>query len=273
MKTNNQQDFLSRYSLHETPFTREIAVKNRFVQENQDKQLGYLQRTIEKRMSATLIAPAGMGKTMLLRTLVDRLPETRYRAHYLKVTSLSNRDLCGEIATIVGVKKAGNYPTLVRRVQERFSSSFDTDSLKSVIIIDEAHLMRIDVLGILNILTNFDMDSRLVVSIILAGQPPLRQFLKQDTLEDVSKRMAHFGTLKLLSPSEINDYITHRCRIAGNHSSLFDKDALTAIHEIARGNLRATDYLCLKSLETAHDNDKDSVNANHVIEAREMLWP
>ncbi len=273
MNHNDYHDLLSRYSFHEIPFTREIAVKDRFQQENQNLQLEHLKRTVDKKMSATVIAPAGTGKTMLLRTLVDRLPETRYRVHYVKVTSLSKRDLCREIAVIVGVKPAGNYPTLVRRMQERFASSYDTDSVKSVIIIDEAHLMRIDVLGVLNVLTNFDMDSRLVVSIILAGQPPLMHFLKQDALEDVTKRMAHFATLKLFSPKELEEYITHRCRIAGSHSTLFEKDALTSIHEITRGNLRATDYLCLKSLETAHDHGNDSVNANHVVEARGMLWP
>jgi molybdopterin-guanine dinucleotide biosynthesis protein len=45
-------------------------------------------------MSAALIAPAGAGKTALLRRLVAELPEARYQVSYVKVTSLSKRDLC-----------------------------------------------------------------------------------------------------------------------------------------------------------------------------------
>ena len=155
MNHNDFHDLLSRYSLHEVPFTREIAVKNRFLHEHQNQQLEYLKRAVDKKMSATLIAPAGTGKTMLLRTLVDCLPETRYRVHYVKVTSLSKRDLCREIAVIVGVKPAGNYPTLVRRMQERFTSSYDTDSVKSVnldsIQIKKNFLIRLSLTGILTL--------------------------------------------------------------------------------------------------------------------------
>jgi len=266
------QDFLSYFSFHTLPFTREIAVKDRFTVPNGDQHLQYLHRAVEKRMSATLIAPAGTGKTMLLRTLVDQLPPTRYQIHYVKVTSLSKRDLCREIATVVGAKPAGNYPTLVRRLQERFTASMDVDSLRPVLILDEAHSIRPEVLSILGILTNFDMDSRLVVSIILSGQSPLLELLRQPMLEDVAKRMAHSACLHLMAAPDVNKYVKHRCLIAGSTQSPFESDALTALYEISRGNFRATDYLALKSLEVAHDNECKQVNANHVVEARGLLW-
>ena len=49
----------------------------------------------------------------------------------------------------------------------------EQESLRPVIILDEAHDMRPEVLAILRVLTNFEMDSKLVVSIVLAGQPRL----------------------------------------------------------------------------------------------------
>ncbi|MCP5065033.1 MAG: ATP-binding protein, partial [bacterium] len=167
------KDFLSRFGFHCLPFTREIRVAERFACEVFDPTLEQLHRTVQQRMSAALIAPAGTGKTALLRALLARLPETRYRVHYLKVTDLSKRDLCREIACAVGVEPAGSYPALVRRLQERFTQAFDTEGMRLVMLIDEAHDIRPEVLAILRILTNFDMDSRLVVSFILTGQPPL----------------------------------------------------------------------------------------------------
>lgn len=72
---------------------------------------------------------------------------------------------------------AGNYPALVRRLQERFSSFVDVDGIRPVVILDETHDIRPEVLGLFRILTNFEMDNRLVVSLILAGQAPLKKML------------------------------------------------------------------------------------------------
>ncbi len=268
-----EQAFSSRFSFHTTPFTREIETKNRFQLEDNEKHLEYLRRVLEKKMSAAVVAPAGTGKTMLLRTLADSLPETRYHISYLKVTSLSKRDLCREISKALGLKQAGNYPTLVRRIQDRFSSTLEIDGRKPILIFDETQDIQADVLGILNILTNFEMDSKLVVGIILAGQPRLKELLRQARLESVARRMAHFVTLKLLSPSQHARYIKHRCIIAGCSSAPFDEDSVRTLYELTQGNLRATDYLCLKSLEVAHDYDTNCITANHVLEARSLLWP
>jgi len=209
------KDFISRFGFHTTPFTCEIRPGEHFIHEIYQEPLDHLVGIVNKRMSAALIAPAGTGKTAMLRSLRSKLPETRYQAHYLKVTDLSKRDFCREIAVAVGAEPAGNYPALVRRLQDRFTSSMDIDGSRSLLLIDEAHDIRPDVLGILRILTNFDMDNRLVVSIVLAGQAPLKKMLQHPKLEDVAHRLAYCATLRLLSRKESVLYIKHRCRIAG----------------------------------------------------------
>ena len=59
----------SRFGFHCLPFTREIRIADRFAHELYQRPLEYLLRALDKRMSAALIAPAGTGKTTLLRTL------------------------------------------------------------------------------------------------------------------------------------------------------------------------------------------------------------
>jgi len=269
---NEIKDYKSRFGFHTTPFTCEVQPEEYFNNETYKDSLEQLYRTVNKRMSAALVAPAGSGKTALLRSLVSQLPQTRYQVHYVKVTDLSKRDLCREISRAIGLELAGNYPTLVRRLQDRFAGSLDTDGIRPVLILDEAHDMRMEVLGLLRILTNFEMDSRLVVSIILSGQSPLKKMLDHPKLEDVARRLAHFAGLRLLSRKETIQYIQHRCRIAGSDSVLFENNAAEAIFEIGHGNMRATDYLALKSLEIAHDEDCDVVNSNHITHARSKLW-
>lgn len=267
------EHFTSRFGFHATPFTCELRIEEGFVDEMFNEPLRHLLATVDKRMSAALVAPAGTGKTFLLRALAAKLPETRYRLHYVKVTDLSKRDLCREMARAVGAELAGNYPVLVRRLQERFAENLDTDGLRPVLVIDEAHDMRPEVLSLLRILTNFEMDSRLVVSIVLAGQPGLSRMLRMPILEDVLHRLTHFATLRLLSRQETTRYVEHRCRIAGASACPFDPGALAALYEIGRGNLRATNQLALKGLEIGHEADCSIVDANHITHARSMLCP
>lgn len=273
MTTTTTKDLRSHFGFHTTPFTRELLLAHRFPLDTFDEALEAMMQAIENRMSCALIAAAGSGKTTLLRALVDLLPQARYRVHYVKVTNLSKRDFCREIAAALGLASAGTYSTLVRRLDEHFLDVTKNSGLRPVLIFDESHEIRTDVLGILRILTNFEMDSRLVVSIVLAGQPALRAHLRREDLEDVARRLAHIATLRNLSREESYEYLAHRCRVAGAKTVPFDKLALDAIFEIACGNLRATDSLALGALQVAFAKNKNAVDQTHVVEARSRLWP
>jgi general secretion pathway protein A len=273
MKIAKPLDLRSRFGFNATPFTREIRVEDRFALPFFDEALTGLERSIDQRQSAALIAPAGTGKSFVLRALVKRLPEARYRVSYLKVTDLSRRDMCREIASAVGAEPAGSYPMLVRRLQERFVETADTGGQRPVILIDDAHAFRTDVLGLVRVLTNFEMDSRLVVSIVLAGQPPLRALLDREDLEDVARRLAHCATLRPLSREEIAAYVAHRATVAGARTAPFDQGALESLYEVGRGNLRATDCVALKALEVAADAGRDVVDAGTILEARKRVMP
>ena len=266
-------DLRSRFGFHTAPFTREIAVEHRFPLPDFDQAVDAVLRTLDARMSCAIIAPAGTGKTTVLRAVIAKLPEARYRVHYVKVTSLSKRDMCREIAHAVGLPTVGTYPSLVRKLQDRFTEAAESSGTRPVLILDEAHDLRPDTLSIVRLLTNFDMDSRLVLSIVLAGQPKLRDLLRRDELEDVAKRLAHYATLRTLTREEVDRYIEHRCSIAGAAKVPFDKAAIDALFEIGRGNLRATDQLARKAIEVAHDQDKDVADVAHVAHARKLLWP
>ena len=266
-------DIRSHFGFTTTPFPPEIPVKKRFKNEVFDVPLAQLEDTIADRMSAAVISAAGTGKTMLLRTLRSRLPEARYRVHYVKTSNLAMRDMCREICHATGCELTGQYNALVRRIQERMLEYADTSGVRPVIIVDDAHEMRPEVLGVLKVLSNFEMDSRLVVSFVLLGNKKLAKMLKRDVLEDVARRLALYATLRNLTRDETRKYVVHRQSVAGAKSDLLTDDAHDAVYEIGGGNLRATDRLCLKSLQLATDEKSAAVDANHVASARQMLWP
>jgi len=267
------KDFRSRFGFHSTPFTRELEVRDRFEVETFKEAKRAILNALDMRMSCALIAAAGLGKTALLRDVIAELPEARYRVHYVKVADLSKRDMCREIATAIGLTPSGTFPALVRNLQKRLLETTDGEGLRPVIILDDAHEIRPNVLGMFRTITNFAMDSRLVLSIVLAGQSPLRELLRRDDLDDVAKRLAHCATLRPLSREETHRYVEHRCTIAGATKGPFDPKAQEALFEVGRGNLRATDHLALKTIEVTHDQNHDLCDQTHVALARKLLWP
>ena len=264
-------DVRSHFGFRALPFTREIPIRDRWTSPLFEQPLSDLSHTVQQRMSAAVIAPSGTGKTVLLRALCQQLPEARYRYHYVKVTSLSKRDLCREIATVLGLEPAGTYPALVRKLQQAFQDQAADQGLRPLLLLDEAGDMRPEVLAILRILTNFDMDSRLVLSVILAGNHQLQRLLERPDIEPVRRRLAHVATLRLLSRAETRDYMQHRIRVVGGKELPFDDPAAEAIYEITCGNLRAINYLTRKALQKAAEQNVSTIDTTLVLAARKDL--
>jgi general secretion pathway protein A len=266
-------DLRSVFGFHAVPFTREIREEDLLPMPFLDDALAGLMRAVEHRMSACVLAPAGAGKTALLRRLRAQLPEARYHVHYVKVTDLSKRDLCREIAVACGTQPAGSYPMLVRRLQERYETLTHTDGRRAVLLCDESQDLRPDVLAMFRLLTNFDMDSRLVVSLVFAGQLRLKTLLSRDDQEAMARRIVHYAHLRLMSREETESYVAHRVTVAGASQSPFDARAIDALFELGRGNLRTTDDLALAALDRAAHSGHAAVSVQHVLAAKRDLWP
>lgn len=263
---------IDHFGFKSRPFTRELSIRDCFSLPFLDEQTKELTNAINMRMSALLMAPPGLGKTVILRRVRDQLPEARYRVSYLKVTRLSGRDLCREISRAIGAKSAGTYPALVRVVQERMEEVSCAEGVRPVIMLDDAHAMRDHGFELLKILSNFEMDSKLVVSFILSGHLGLKDRLASRDLADVKQRIIHFGQLRLLSREESYDYLRHRLNLVGCSTTPFDENALEILYEMSRGNMRAIDNIALKSLIHSAARKDSVVTGPSVAKAGAELW-
>lgn len=263
---------MDRFHFTAAPFTREVRVDHRFKVPHIEEEVISLKRAIDNRQSACLVAPAGAGKTVCLRALLDALPEARYHTVYLKLTDLSARDMCRQIASFIGLPNTGHYPSLVRAIEDSFRMGFVEQGKRQVIIFDESHDFRNAAMRMLRLLTNFDMDSKLIVSVILCGQMQLKETLMEIEMEDIRQRFVHCGELRLLSRDETRAYIEHRVKIAGATKNPFDSGAMEALYEITSGNMRAIDKMASASLLAANRNGRDAVDSADVTVARSSQW-
>jgi type II secretory pathway predicted ATPase ExeA len=100
-------------------------------------------------------------------------------------------------------------------------------------------------------LTNHDMDSGAPFAAVLIGQPTLRQRLRLGVLAALDQRVTVRYALAGMSPVETGQYIAHHVKIAGRSDTLFSDDAITLIHNAARGYPRAVNNLAINALTAA----------------------
>ncbi len=259
------------FGFTEWPFTSEIPVGKMWRHPGLDELVDDLEETVSGRFSAAVIAPSGTGKTALLRRLVERLPDTRYRVADVKVTAVGNRDFYRGLTRTLGLTPAGTWPSLLDTLQAYARTLSTTEARRLVIIVDEAQDMRPEVLSTIRMLTNFNLDSELVISVILVGDTGLDTLLHRPDMESLRSRLARVARLRLLSRPETGTYIEHRLDLVGARSQILDDSAVEAVFDYSRGNLRAIDHLCRTALALASKQGLDTIDAGLVTAARKRL--
>jgi type II secretory pathway predicted ATPase ExeA len=129
-----------------------------------------------------------------------------------------------------------------------------------VLVLDEAHLLGIDQLEELRLLTNADMDSHSPFACLLVGQPTLRRRIKLGTFAALDQRIALRYTMTGMSETETKSYLTHHLKLAGRSDILFSDDAVALIHQVSRGIPRAVNNLAVQALVAAFATNKTIVD-------------
>lgn len=143
---------------------------------------------------------------------------------------------------------------------------------KIVLVIDEANLLRVDILSELHTLLHFDHDSKQLLSLVLCGQATLLDRLAFRTAAPLASRVIARAHLETLPLAQMEDYVAHHVKISGGKKALFDQPAITAIHQGSGGVLRRANSLARGGLLAAQRESKDAVTAEHIrIASSELL--
>ena len=87
----------------------------------------------------------------------------------------------------------------------------------------------------IRLLTNFQLDDRNLISLVLMGQPELRRRFKHRAYEPLRQRIGMQYDLKPLVLEETSEYIDFRLRVAGGEGGVFTPAAIERIHSYAAG--------------------------------------
>jgi general secretion pathway protein A len=145
-------------------------------------------------------------------------------------------------------------------------------SLRTVLIVDEAHGLSLNVLEEIRLLANFETNSEKLLQIILCGQPELRDILNQPGLRQLKQRISLRCSVKPLHLYEINNYIRFRLKTAGaERVNIFDPMAVDLITRASAGIPRVINNICDNALLYGYASGQTTITREIISEVVETL--
>ena len=228
-------------------------------------RLGHL---VDLRGIGLLTGEVGSGKTTVCRRVAAQLHPGLYRVHYVSLTTGNVLDVYKAIAWEIGLPIERSRATARQAIRSEISRLVTEAKQLPVLVIDEAHHLRNDVLEDLRLLTNFAMDAEQRLCLVLVGLTELRRRLAMAMHESLSQRLVVRHHLTGLDRDEVDAYIKHRLRLAGCELPLFEEPAVEALFQSARGLPRQINRIAHYALSAAALDEARTVSAEHLQRAR-----
>lgn len=222
--------------------------------------LTMLEYAIESQASFCLLTgEIGSGKTTVVRQLIRMLGEdctvglisnTHERFHTILPWALSALSIAPSDDSEIAL-----YEALTDFVIRDYGKG-----RRTLLILDEAQNLSIQVLEELRLLSNINSEKDIALQTLLVGQPELRAKLERPELKQFAQRVSVDFHLECLDFIEARAYIQHRLTTAGGDPHLFRPEAVAFIHARAGGIPRLMNQLCDLSLVYAFAEQRRSID-------------
>jgi len=205
-----------------------------------------LQYAVEHHKGAGLLVGShGAGKSYLVQRLIQELGPQRYHCARIVYPALNTNDLLRDIAVRLGADREHDTAAGadgVLRATERRLKQLTSAGQFPVLIIDEAHVLEVEQLQMLQLLLNLDDGVAIRMSLILVGHVELLPRVQR--AGGLDSRVAARCMLAPLRAEETADYVRHRLQVAGRPTCPFDAEALATIAELSQGMPRQINQIC-----------------------------
>lgn len=219
-----------------------------------------------------LTGEIGSGKSTAVRYLLSTLHPSETRIVYVTATTGSILELYKLILSELGINVAGISRAALTGKIKREILDFAGRKINTVLVVDEASLLRLEVFTELHTLCQFEMDAKPMLPLVLAGQANLIDKLMYPGSLPLASRVVAKSHFTGIDRKQMEDYLLHHLNIAGIKTMLFDDTAITAIHQGSGGIFRKANHLARGALVAASMDQQKTVNADHVRMAASEIF-
>lgn len=251
------------YGLSREPFAQDIPLQHLYPLPGLDAFRQRFDYAVAHSLTTVITGEVGSGKSTSLRAAAAALHPAQYRLVSLVATTGSLLELLRQICLQLGDPPSSNSMAKMLALIRGLLTDIASKKQIPVLIVDEAHLLRLDVFAQLHTLTQLDYDARTLMPIILSGQSSLIDKLLFHTSRPFASRVVGRSHMEALQRDHMAAYLSHHLSIVGG-KDLFADDAVTAIHQSSGGLLRRAGNLARGALLAAANEKCPTVTAEHV---------
>lgn len=203
---------------------------------------------------ALITGDPGTGKSVALRLLADRLGRLRD----VVVASLTHPrshllDFYREMGELFGIAHKPNPNNRwggFKALRQCWQAYIESTLSRPVLLIDEAQEMNTHVLSELRLLSSTHFDSKIILTVVLAGDRRLIDRFRHDDLLPLGSRIRTRLTLDYAAPDELRAALQHLATAAGN-PQLLSAELAATLADHAGGNFRTLTTLAGELLAVA----------------------
>jgi general secretion pathway protein A len=253
--------YTSFFGLSEKPFSITPDPRYLYLSERHAEALAHLIYGVKESGGfIQLTGEVGTGKTTLVRSLLQQLPDFADVAVVLnsqlsRVEFLSS--ICEELH--VPLPEQRNSIKALTDVLNAYLLQNHGRGRRTILIVDEAQNLRVEVLEQVRLLTNLETAKQKLLQIILIGQPELRELLARNDMRQLAQRITGRYHLEPLTRDETIAYVEHRLKVAGAIGPIFSPAAKRELYRLSGGVPRMINVIADRALLGAY-----------TVEAREV---
>lgn len=256
------------FGLSDKPFSIAPDPRYLFMSQQHREALAHLVYGIGEGGGFVLLTgEVGTGKTTVCRCLLEQIPETTKIAFILN-PKLSANELLSTVCDELHIEHS-QYPTL-KELNDKLNHYLleaHANSRKTVLMIDEAQNLDIEVLEQIRLLTNLETNKEKLLQIILIGQPELKDILCKHELRQLAQRITARYHLRSLTKEECYSYISHRLSVSGFTENLFEDKAIEELYKRTGGVPRLINVLCDRAMLGAYAKNKKIIDVSMIKHA------
>ena len=214
-----------------------------------------------------LTGEVGTGKTTLLHALLSQLDSDTKSAFIFnpRLTPLGFFRVLFEELDITPRRK--NKADYLLQLNEFLIERLGKNE-KTLLIVDEAQNLSIDMLEEIRLLSNLETPRSKLIQIMLVGQPELKEMLRKPELRQLRQRIALSHHLRPFNEEETREYVDDRLRRAGHTGGkLFKRGAMRELYKLTGGTPRLINVLCDSALLMGFAREQKIVDTEMIREA------
>jgi general secretion pathway protein A len=261
--------YVEHFGLAELPFSLTPDPRYVYMSERHREALAHLIYGINQGDGfVQLTGEVGTGKTTMCRCLLEQLPPDVDVALIFN-PRLTSHELLAAVCDELRVAYPAGTDSVKLLVDSLYRHLLGAHARgrRTVLIIDEAQNLSVDVLEQVRLLTNLETARDKLLQIILIGQTELAALLERPELRQLAQRVTARYHLRPFSQDETRAYIVHRLGVAGRTRMLFSPWALREVHRLSRGVPRLINVICDRALLGAYATSRSWVDVHTVRRA------